>query len=90
MLELDSSPSLPKPRLTNISVPVSLSKDKTPFGPRMNGAMVHVPVGPKGILVQIGGQRTNNPTSYGVVIADANAKNTNASAARSLSRRAVR
>jgi len=35
------------------------------FGPRMNGAMVHVPVGKLGVLVQIGGQITMKPTPYG-------------------------
>jgi hypothetical protein len=45
----------------------------------MNGAMVHVPVGQYGILVQIGGQMTMTPTDYGIRIPNANAGNTNVS-----------
>lgn len=43
----------------------------------MNGAMVHVPVGKKGVIVQIAGQTTVNPTLYGEPIENANALNTN-------------
>jgi hypothetical protein len=68
MLQLDTNTS--PPTLTNISVP-------TYVGPRMNGAMIHVPVGAKGILVQIGGQTTMDPTPFGVPIINANAMNTN-------------
>lgn len=68
MLQLDTSTN--PPTLTNISVP-------TYMGPRMNGEMVHVPVGAKGILVQIGGQTTMDPTPFGVPIVNANAMNTN-------------
>jgi hypothetical protein len=77
MLALNTRPSLTKPTLTNISVPTSLDGGKTPFGPRMNGAMVHVPIGKQGILVFIGGQVPIDPTPYGINIKDANAKNTN-------------
>lgn len=76
LLSLDTSAEVSKPTLTNISVPNSLDQGKTQFGPRMNGAMVHVPVGPKGILVQVGGQVTNDETPYGVRIQKANEKNT--------------
>jgi len=68
MLQLDTNTS--PPTLTNISVP-------TYVGPRMNGAMIHVPVGAMGILVQIGGQTTMDPTPFGVPIINANAMNTN-------------
>jgi hypothetical protein len=47
------------------------------IGPRMNGAMVHVPVGEKGVIVQIGGQTTQDPTPFGVAITNANAGNVN-------------
>lgn len=43
----------------------------------MNGAMIHVPVGPKGVIVQIGGQTTQDPTPFGVPIVNANAGNIN-------------
>ena len=49
------------------------------FGPRMNGAMVHVPVGKQGVLVQIGGQITLNPTPYGQRLPDASGGNINVS-----------
>ena len=64
MLELDNNTSLLT--LTNI-------------GPRMNGAMVHLPVGEQGVLVQIAGQTTTAGTAipFGVPIVDANAGNTN-------------
>ncbi len=68
MLQLDTNTS--PPTLSNISVP-------TYIGPRMNGAMIHVPVGEQGVIVQIGGQTTENPTPYGVGIANANAGNVN-------------
>jgi hypothetical protein len=68
MLQLDTNMS--PPTLSNISIP-------TYIGPRMNGAMIHVPVGEQGVLVQIGGQTTENPTPYGVGIANANAGNVN-------------
>lgn len=67
MLQLDTNTS--PPTLTNISVP-------TYVGPRMNGAMIHVPVGDKGVIVQIAGQTTMNPTPFGVPIPDANSQNT--------------
>ncbi|TQN67030.1 Kelch repeat-containing protein [Colletotrichum shisoi] len=69
MLELDTV-DRSRPRLANISVP-------TYVGPRMNGAMVHVPVGEKGIIVNIGGQATRDPTPYGVRVQNANAGNVN-------------
>jgi hypothetical protein len=68
MLSLDSNTS--PPTLTNISVPDYV-------GPRMNGAMIHVPVGPKGVIVQIAGQTTVNPEPFGVGIVGANGFNTN-------------
>jgi hypothetical protein len=45
----------------------------------MNGAMVHVPVGNKGVVVQIGGQIPVNTTAspYGIPVKDANANNVN-------------
>lgn len=52
---------------------------KKDFGPRMNGAMVHVPVGKLGALVQIGGQITLNPTPYGKRLPDASGGNINVS-----------
>ncbi|KUJ19086.1 uncharacterized protein LY89DRAFT_731509 [Mollisia scopiformis] len=67
MLQLDSNTS--PPTLSNISVP-------TYVGPRMNGAMIHVPVGPKGVIVQIAGQTTVDPTPFGIPILSANQKNT--------------
>lgn len=67
-MSLDTSAS--PPILTNISVP-------TYVGPRMNGAMIHVPIGDKGVIVQIAGQTTMDPTPYGVGIQDANAGNVN-------------
>jgi hypothetical protein len=70
MLELSSGNDVSQPTLTNISVP-------TYIGPRMNGAMLHVPVGKKGIIVHIGGQTTRDPTPYGVRIPNAVAGNTN-------------
>ncbi|KAJ3938676.1 uncharacterized protein N0V96_011407 [Colletotrichum fioriniae] len=69
MLELDTA-ERSQPKLTNISVP-------TYVGPRMNGAMVHVPVGEKGIIVNIGGQTTRDPTPFGIRIEGANAGNVN-------------
>ncbi|GJC97630.1 cell wall anchored [Colletotrichum higginsianum] len=39
--------------------------------------MVHVPVGEKGIIVNIGGQATRDPTPYGVRVQNANAGNVN-------------
>jgi hypothetical protein len=68
MLQLDTNTS--PPTLSNISVPSYI-------GPRMNGAMIHVPVGEQGVIVQIGGQMTVNPTPYGIGITNANAGNTN-------------
>ncbi|KAI8174353.1 hypothetical protein K4K53_009048 [Colletotrichum sp. SAR 10_77] len=69
MLELDTADKS-EPKLTNISVP-------TYVGPRMNGAMVHVPVGEKGIIVNIGGQTTRDETAFGVRIDDAASGNIN-------------
>ncbi|KAI7914214.1 hypothetical protein M0657_009613 [Pyricularia oryzae] len=78
MLALDTSEGLEKPRLTNISTPRSLDGDKTHFGPRMNGGMVHIPVGDKGILVQIGGHTTEDYPQYGHKLSSgANARNKN-------------
>ena len=70
MLQLDTNIANTQPVLSNISV-------GSYIGPRMNGAMIHVPVGSQGVLVLIGGQTTVNPTPYGVGIPDANAGNTN-------------
>ncbi|CZR68786.1 uncharacterized protein PAC_18685 [Phialocephala subalpina] len=68
MLRLDTSQP-EAPVLTNISIPTFLQ-------PRSDGAMIHVPVGPKGILVLIGGQTTLNPnTPWGVPIAGASGGN---------------
>lgn len=67
MLQLDTNTS--PATLTNISVP-------TYIGPRMNGAMIHVPVGDKGVIVQIAGQTTMSPTPWGVPIPGANEHNT--------------
>ena len=75
---LDTSPAVARPTLTNTSVPVSLGDNKNkPFGPRMNGAMVHVPIGDKGIVVFLGGQVTVDPTPYGIPKKGANAGNDN-------------
>ncbi|KAK3695844.1 hypothetical protein B0T22DRAFT_527103, partial [Podospora appendiculata] len=75
MLYLDTSTRVKTPTLTNISVPLQMGvKD---FGPRMNGAMVHVPIGKYGVVVQIGGQMTMSSTQYGVRIPNANQGNTN-------------
>ncbi len=68
MLQLDTNTS--PPTLMNTSVP-------TYIGPRMNGAMVHVPIGEKGVIVQIGGQTTLNPTPFGQRIPKANEGNVN-------------
>lgn len=65
-MQLDTTTSLPT--LTNVSVP-------TYVGPRTNGAMGQSPVGPKGVVVQIGGQTTQDPTPFGVPIINANAGN---------------
>lgn len=70
MLVLDTSTEVKTPTLTNVSVPVSLDGGAHPFGPR-GGNMVHVPVGNEGILVFIGGQTPQNPTSYGVKVPSA-------------------
>jgi len=75
MLSLDTSGLNPSSdssaaRLTNITVPDYV-------GPRMNGAMVHIPVGKQGVIAQIGGQTTNDPTPFGQKIPDANAGNSN-------------
>ncbi|KAE9364056.1 hypothetical protein N431DRAFT_489847 [Stipitochalara longipes BDJ] len=70
MLQLDTNPSNTPPVLSNVSVPSYI-------GPRMNGAMIYVPVGSQGVLVLIGGQTTDNPTPYGIGIQNANAGNTN-------------
>lgn len=75
MLTLDTSNDVSKPTLTNISVPQKMNG--ADFGPRMNGAMVHVPVGSKGIVVQVGGQIPTRSTAYGVPVQDANAGNVN-------------
>lgn len=55
MLMLDASSAVAKPKLTNISVPTSLDNAAHSLGPRLNGAMLHVPSGGQGILVFIGG-----------------------------------
>lgn len=69
MLTLDTNIS--PPTLTNVSVP-------TYKPPRMNGAIIHVPVGKKGVLVNIAGQTTMDPlTPYGVPIVKANEGNVN-------------
>lgn len=68
MLQLDTNTA--PPTLTNISVPNYI-------GPRMNGAMVHVPVGKQGVLVQIAGQIPNNATAFGVPIQGASGNNVN-------------
>lgn len=87
MLALDTSEGLEKPRLTNISTPRSLDGDKTHFGPRMNGGMVHIPVGDKGILVQIGGHTTEDYPQYGHKLSSgANARNKNVSALATLAK----
>lgn len=70
MLVLDTGEDVTSSTLTNVSVPVSPDGGGS-FGPRMNGAVVHVPVGDQGVLVFIGGQTTQNPTAYGVQIPDA-------------------
>ncbi|KAI9683890.1 MAG: hypothetical protein M1829_004225 [Trizodia sp. TS-e1964] len=76
MLALDTSKASPSSpdsaaTLTNITVP-------NYFGPRMNGALVHIPVGDLGILVQIGGQTTDDMnTPFGVGIQGANGANHN-------------
>jgi len=68
MLQLDTNTS--PPTMTNISVPNYV-------GPRMNGAMIHVPVGKQGVIVQIAGQTTMNPTPFGQRIINANTFNVN-------------
>lgn len=52
MLRLDTSEP-ESPILTNILIPTFLR-------PRLDGSMIHVPIGEKGILVLIGGQTTSN------------------------------
>jgi hypothetical protein len=68
MLELDTNTS--PPTLTNVSVP-------TYIGQRMNGAMIHIPVGKEGVIVQIAGQEPQFLTEFGVQVVGANGKNTN-------------
>jgi len=68
MLQLDTNTA--PPTLTNISVPNYI-------GPRMNGAMIHIPVGEKGVVIQIAGQVPQDPTPFGTPILKANEKNTN-------------
>lgn len=72
MLQLDTNTATPT--LTNISVPSYMS-------PRMNGAMIHVPVGNYGVIVQIAGQTETAPPSptpaYGVGIQNADASTYN-------------
>jgi hypothetical protein len=75
MLSLDTNGLTPssdssQAKLTNITVPNYI-------GPRMNGAMVHVPVGEKGVVVQIGGQTDADPQSFGIGIANANSVGSN-------------
>lgn len=68
MLRLDTSQP-ESPVLTNITIPTFL-------GPRTDGSMIHIPVGPKGILVLIGGQTTQNAdTPWGVPVPGAAAGN---------------
>lgn len=68
MLRLDTSQPQ-APVLTNLSIPTFLQL-------RTDGAMIHVPVGPKGVLVLIGGQTTLKPnTPWGVPIAGASGGN---------------
>lgn len=81
---LDASSAVANPSLTNISVPTSLDNGSHPFGPRLNGAMVHVPSGGQGILVFIGGQIPQNPTDYGIQIPNAAQHNVMVSLAKSL------
>ncbi|KAK0118628.1 hypothetical protein ONS96_011719 [Cadophora gregata f. sp. sojae] len=68
MLQLNTNTA--PPTLTNISVPDYI-------GPRMNGAMIHVPVGEKGVVIQIAGQVPKDPTPFGIPILKANEKNDN-------------
>lgn len=68
---LDTSNAVTTSTFTNISVPTSLDDGAHPFGPRLNGAMVHVPSGGQGVLVFIGGQTPQNPTDYGMQIPNA-------------------
>lgn len=84
MLMLDASSAVAEPTLTNISVPTSLDNGTHPFGPRLNGAMVHVPSGGRGILVLIGGQIPQNPTDYGMQIPNAAQHNVMVSLAKNL------
>ncbi len=74
MLKLDTSQP-ETPTLTNMSIPTFLR-------PRLDGSMIHVPVGKKGILVLIGGQRTADPnTPWGVPVEHASWGNIMASSA---------
>ena len=75
LVSLDTSSDAKQPTLTNISAPLQMGG--VDFGPRMNGAMVHVPVGKRGVLIQIGGQITVNKTPYGVRIPGASGGNHN-------------
>lgn len=84
MLMLDASSAVAKPTITNISVPTSLDNGTHPFGPRLNGAMLHVPCGGQGILVFIGGQIPQNPTDYGIQIPNAAQHNVMVSLAKTL------
>lgn len=64
MLRLDTSQP-ETATLTNVSIPTFLR-------PRLDGSMIHVPVGKKGILVLIGGQTTADPTTpWGVPVVHA-------------------
>lgn len=75
LVELDTSTDVKQPTLSNISVPLQMGNAN--FGPRMNGALVHVPVGKQGVLLSLGGQITVNKTPYGVRIPGASGGNNN-------------
>jgi len=71
MLELDTGNAGPDADssaavLTNITIPAYLRE-------RLNGAMVYVPIGKSGVIVQIAGQTPNDPTwTWGIPYAQAN------------------
>lgn len=71
MLELDTSSSS-QTVLRNITAPQYMP-------PRMNGALVHLPIGDKGVIVAVGGQAPTTGLPFGVVVPNANAQATEVS-----------
>lgn len=77
MLEFDtssasSSSDSSQMILTNITAPQYMP-------PRMNGAVVHLPIGDKGVVMMVGGQAPTTGLPFGVVVPNANSQATEVS-----------